>query len=72
MNCSATLVTESKDAKAVACSLNADNVRMESLSVETAVSGSHITTEIRSESVSTLLATVDDILRCQITSESLI
>jgi hypothetical protein len=72
MMCHATLTTESKDAKAVAKSLNADNVRMQSLTVSTAVEGGSIRSDIRSESLTTLLATVDDLLRCQITSESLI
>jgi hypothetical protein len=72
MNCHATMVTESKDASAVGKSLNADNVRMDSLTVKTTVFAGRIVTDIESESVSTLLATVDDLLRCQITSESLI
>ena len=72
MNCHATLTTESKDAPSVAKALNADNVRMAGLTVETSASDGRITSEIRSESVTTLMSTIDDILRCQMTSEALI
>ena len=68
----ATLTTESKDARAVAQSLSADNVSMKALNITTAAGGNTITSDIQSESLSTLLSTVDDLLRCQITSESLI
>ena len=72
MMCDATLTTDSKDGKAVAKSLNADNVRMDSLTVKTTVAGGTIVSHIESQSVSCLLSTVDDLLRCQMTAESLI
>ena len=72
MMCHAILTTESRDAAAVSGSLNVDNVSMGALRVTTRVSGNTITSEIESESVSTILFTVDDLLRCQIMSESLI
>ena len=72
MMCHAKLTTESRDAGSVSKSLNPDNVDMDSLEVSTSVSGSTITSEVKSTSLSTLLSTVDDLLRCQITSESLI
>jgi hypothetical protein len=72
MNCQATLRTESKDAAAVAESLRPDNVGMDSLSVSSRADGGFVVSEVRSRSVGTLLATVDDILRCQMASESLI
>ena len=72
MMCHAKLVTESGDPASVSKSLNTDNVGLDSLEVETSVSGGRIISEIKSHRVSTLLSTVDDLLRCQITSESLI
>jgi len=72
MMCHARLVTDSGDAESVSKSLNPDNVGFDSLEVRTSVSGGSITTEIKSGSLSTLLATVDDLLRCQATSEALI
>ncbi|MFH0862958.1 MAG: KEOPS complex subunit Pcc1 [Candidatus Altiarchaeota archaeon] len=72
MMCKAILIAESLGAVAVAKALNGDNVRMDSLTVRTSSSTGKVTTEIDCESVSTLMATVDDLLRCQMTSESLI
>ena len=72
MMCRAELTTESKDAESVSKSLNVDNVDMKSLKVNTSVSGNKITSTVESNVLSTILSTVDDLLRCQITSESLI
>ena len=72
MMCKAVLTTESQGAEAVAKALEGDNVRMDGLILRTTSSGGKVSTEIGCESVSTLMATVDDILRCQITSESMI
>ena len=72
MMCKAVLTTESLSADAVAKALNEDNVRMDGLAVKTSSSGGKVTTEIDCESVSTLMSTVDDLLRCQMTSESMI
>ena len=72
MNCRAKLTTESKDARAVAAAISADNVKMAALHVRTSVEGGRVVTEVEAESVGTLMATLDDVLRCQITSESLI
>ena len=72
MMCKATLTTESKDGRAVAESLNADNVRMDRLVVRTACRGNHVVSQITADSTSTLLSTIDDLIRCQITSESMI
>jgi hypothetical protein len=71
MNCKALLVTESKDATAVACALHADNVRLERLLVSTHAAGGMIVSTVESQSLGTLLASVDDLLSCQITSEGL-
>jgi len=72
MMCHAKLTTESKDATSVAKSLHTDNMEADYLSVTTRAQGGQIVSEISSNTVSTLLATVDDLIRCQITSESLI
>ena len=72
MMCKATLVTESKDALSVSSSLRADDVAMPSLTVRTSASGGRIVSTVEAESLSTLLSAVDDLLKCQITAESLI
>jgi hypothetical protein len=72
MMCRAELLTESRDAAAVAGALSADNVRMERLSIRTAAVGGKVSSSIESDSVGTMLASVDDLLCCQITAEGLI
>lgn len=72
MNVYARLSTESKDACAVASSLSADNVSLDNLSVKTGFEGSYVVSEVRAQSLSTVLSTLDDILRCQMASEALI
>jgi hypothetical protein len=72
MMCQAKLTTESKDAASVSKSLNPDNKGVDSLEINTFVSGGKITTNIRVDSITTLMSTVDDLIRCQMTSESLI
>jgi len=72
MNCRAVLTTESKDAEAVQSSLCADNVKIGSLEVRCTVRGGKVVSSVDAKSLGTLLSTVDDILRCQITSESMI
>jgi hypothetical protein len=72
MNCHARIVTESKDAASVADSLNVDNLALESLSIRSTAAGNVVVTEIDADSIGTMLATIDDALRCQITSESMI
>jgi hypothetical protein len=72
MNCHARIVTESQNASAVAGSLNVDNVALGCLKIKSAVLGGKVVTEIDANSIGTMLATIDDVLRCQITSEGLI
>ncbi len=72
MRCHAKLTTDSANPEAVSESLKADNVLMKGLTISTRAEGGKIVSEIDAESVSTTLSTLDDILRCQITSESLI
>jgi hypothetical protein len=69
---SAMMLTDSGDAGAVCASLNADNLEMENLRVTSEISGSQILTRIESNSIGSLLAAADDLISCQITSESLI
>jgi len=68
----ATLKTESKDAKSVASALDIDNVKLEKLRVETKSERGKILTRIESDSVNTLINTLDDIIRCQIVAEKII
>jgi hypothetical protein len=65
------LSTESKNAVAAAKTINVDNVRMENLRVSSRVSGVVVETRIECTSIGTLLNTLDDVIRCQITSEEL-
>lgn len=68
----AKLVTESGSGMEVYRSIDVDNVSMQGLSVDTAFDGRRLTTLIRSNSVGSLLNTVDDLLRCQIAAESMV
>ena len=72
MNVYAKLVTKSKDAKAVSSSLNADNGGLNGFHVKTTYSGAKTVSEISANSLTTVLSTVDDIIRCQMVSEDLI
>ena len=72
MMCSAILTTDSKDPAAVSGSLSGDDASMESLRVTTVSSDGAVVCTVEAESLSTLLSTIDDLLRCQMTSESLI
>lgn len=72
MMCEATLSTVSKDPRAVAASISADNTPVEGLSVSTSVSDSKVSTKVSAQSLSSLLSTLDDVLRCQMASEAVI
>jgi hypothetical protein len=72
MMCKAVLTTESANSQSVANALDTDNVRMSALTIKTTASEHKVTTTIEAESVSTLMSTIDDVLRCQIASESMI
>ncbi len=72
MRAYARLVTESKDARSVSQSLNADNLPVGTLSVKSTEKDGFVVSEISSDSLTGLLSTVDDILRCQMASESLL
>ena len=72
MKCEAVLTTESKDASSISSSLNVDNLSLDGLNVSTSSSGDVIISNISAESVSSILACADDLLRCQCASEDLI
>lgn len=72
MTIAATLKTDSGDPESVAKSLTADNKAEGALSVDTLVEGGQVSTRITCDSLPTLLATIDDLLRCQMASEEVI
>ncbi|MBU0762297.1 MAG: hypothetical protein KKD39_04675 [Candidatus Altiarchaeota archaeon] len=72
MKSTATLITDSMDAASVASSLNTDNICLEGLSVKTYADQGSVVSVVSSDSLTTLLSTVDDLLRCQMASESLL
>ncbi|MEM2917927.1 MAG: KEOPS complex subunit Pcc1 [Candidatus Altiarchaeota archaeon] len=65
----ALLLTESKDAKNIAKSLDIDNLNRENLKVSTKLFKGRIRTKVKADKISTLLSTLDDIIRCQIIAE---
>lgn len=65
----ALLLTESKAAKNIAKSLDIDNLSRENLKISTKFFKGKIKTEIKAKKISTLLSTLDDIIRCQIIAE---
>ncbi len=75
MNISATLKTESKDAKNIASTLEVDNVNdveAEGLRIHTRDVNGQIISEIKSKKINTLINTLDDLIRCQIVAEKTI
>ncbi|MCX6695749.1 MAG: KEOPS complex subunit Pcc1 [Candidatus Altiarchaeota archaeon] len=72
MEYTATLVTESKKPESVAKALNVDNIRMSGLEITTSVSGGRVETRMGANSMTTLLSTLDDVLKCQIMAEGLV
>ncbi|MDD5111843.1 MAG: KEOPS complex subunit Pcc1 [Candidatus Altiarchaeota archaeon] len=67
----ATITTSSRNGSEVAKTLQVDNVEMTNLSVKTLAGEKSITTTIEADSIGALLATADDLLRCQIAAESM-
>lgn len=61
----ATLITESKDPASVASALSVDN-----MGEKTVIVRGKMRTTISSEKITTLLSSLDDILRCQMVAES--
>jgi len=72
MKCKAELWTDSTDAAAVAASLSVDNVCEEKLALTTKVEKNQIHSTIETEKLPTMLATIDDLLVCQMTAEKVI
>lgn len=71
MKVDARLVTESHDAKSVSESIEADNAH-ESIYIRTYESDGMLISDVRSDRFPTVIATVDELIRCQIMAESLI
>jgi len=72
MDYQATLISESKNPESVSRALDVDNIKLSGLEVTTNVSGSTVETRVGSNSLSTLLLTLDDVLKCQILAEGLV
>jgi hypothetical protein len=72
MKHTATLKTQSKNPLGVCKALEADNISLEGLKIESSARDGMIESRVESESINTLLSTVNDIIRCQAMAESLI
>ncbi len=68
----ALLTTDSHDARSVSKSLDVDNVHEGNFSIVTKIKNQKIETRIKANSVSTLLSTLDDVIRCQMIAEKTI
>ncbi|MFH1126256.1 MAG: KEOPS complex subunit Pcc1 [Candidatus Altiarchaeota archaeon] len=68
----AKLKTGSGNSSEVCRSLDVDNVSLKDLSIETGHDERSITTLVRSNSIRTMLSTIDDLIRCQIAAESVV
>ena len=68
----ASLSTESKDASSVSAALNVDNIKLDGLKIVSGISGGRIVTEIESNSLKTLINTLDDLISCQMAAEKLL
>ena len=64
--------TESKDASSVSAALNVDNIKLDGLKIVSGISGGRIVTEIESNSLKTLINTLDDLISCQMAAEKLL
>jgi len=70
MKFSAVLKTESGDAKSVSKALQIDNVDMENFRMGTGAEKGRIVTKVEAEKISTLLSSLDDVIKCQMVAES--
>jgi len=66
----ATLKTESKNPNAVAKALSVDNRNLSEQTITTTVQEGHVETKIECESLRTMLASIDDLIRSQMIAES--
>jgi len=64
--------TESGNPGACASALSVDNSSTKDILVDTKVEGKNIVTSVECDSIRTLLATLDDLICCQMVSESVI
>ncbi|MFH1835121.1 MAG: KEOPS complex subunit Pcc1 [Methanobacteriota archaeon] len=69
MNACAQISTKSENPKCVMKALSVDNKAAE---IDSKVGGKTIKTEVKANNPRTLLATVDDIIRCQMVAEKII
>ncbi len=69
MNACAQISTESENPECVMKALSVDNKAAE---ISSKVDGKTIKTEVKANNPRTLLATVDDIIRCQMVAEKII
>jgi len=68
----AVLTTESIDAKSIAKALSVDNSNDAKLKIKTISKNNKIKTKIITNSMATLLRTLDDIIQCQMVAEKTI
>lgn len=69
MKISAILNTESRDSESTAAALDADNIELDGLRVETKKEKNKVITIIESNSLKTLIHTLDDLICCQMVAE---
>jgi len=72
MKYKAILTTESGDARSISRAIGIDNIILENLKIETKFDDKRIITEVESNSIDSLLSTLDDIIHCQIVAEKVI
>lgn len=68
----AILITESNDCESVASALNVDNTKLDDLEIKTSTDKDKIITKIKAKNINTLLATLDDVISCQMVAEKTI
>jgi len=72
MKHTAKIRTSSRNSREVCKSIDLDNVSLKDLSVKTGYDKDTITTIVKSNSIKTMLNTIDDLIRCQIAAESVV
>jgi len=72
MKYTARLETESIDASSVSKALDVDNIKLKGLEIKSSHKGKKIITEVGSNSLPTLINTLDDLISCQMAAEKLL
>jgi hypothetical protein len=72
MKYTARLETESADAPSVSRALDVDNIKLKGLEISSTQKGGKIITEVGSNSLPTLINTLDDLISCQMAAEKLL